>query len=658
MFKNMTIGAKIVGGFAIGILLTIIIGVASVYNISRIGSIVHQLATQEIPETSAVIETERAMWNTHVLSYEFDHKVDEQSKKLWFDQREKIRTGTGKILPIAIALNHEGAIKAANDINALQAEYAKIGDEYTSLAMENKEIEKQMEESTSKIVEPWAVYIANQNKKLEASAANQDLEDVVKRVAKIETAKDALFFLNEALKNEYQYILYQENEHVEILKSDIDKLIAVTKDIMRVSTDTTDIKGAETALAHTEKFNKLMNTWTVNKKKQTELLSRSDEKAMAIIDLTSETAVQADKDAFDIGMATVGLVSDVRLLLLVILFSAVIIGSGLAFFITRGITKPLNLVINGLSEGAEQVTSASGQISSSSQSLAEGASQQAASIEETSSSMEEMSSMTKKNSESAGQADTLMKNANQVVKKANNSMTQVTKSMDDISNASEETFKIIKTIDEIAFQTNLLALNAAVEAARAGEAGAGFAVVADEVRNLAMRAADAAKNTASLIEGTVKKVKEGSELVAGTNDAFGMVAESSAKVGDLVAEISASSKEQSTGIEQVNIAISEMDKVVQQNAGTAEESASASEEMSAQAEQLMEYVGDLVGLVTGQKGNGTQKTTARKQKTVDSVHKTKTGLATTAKTRLIHSKNEVKPDQIIPFDKDDDFQDF
>jgi methyl-accepting chemotaxis protein len=350
-------------------------------------------------------------------------------------------------------------------------------------------------------------------------------------------------------------------------------------------------------------------------------------------------------------------------LILVIGSIAVILGVGLTFVITRGITKPLNLVIGGLREGAEQVTSASGQISASSQSLAEGASQQAASIEETSSSMEEMASMTKRNSESAGQADNLMKETNQVVKKANESMTQLTLSMEDISKASEETSKIIKTIDEIAFQTNLLALNAAVEAARAGEAGAGFAVVADEVRNLAMRAADAAKNTANLIEGTVKKVNDGSDLVAATNEAFGKVAESSAKVGNLVAEISEASKEQTSGIEQVNMAISEMDKVVQQNASNAEESASASEEMSAQAEQLMDYVGDLVKLVEGRKANGGNGANGRKKalaikKRTSLAHFPSVAGASRTNKKLAYQGSEIRPDQVIPFDGDENFKDF
>ncbi len=323
---------------------------------------------------------------------------------------------------------------------------------------------------------------------------------------------------------------------------------------------------------------------------------------------------------------------------------AVLLAIVLGYFVNRAVKSivgPIKRAVAGLTEMGGQVSSASGQVSSASQALAEGTSEQAASLEETSSSLEEMASMTKANAGNAKQADNLMQEASKVVTSAKNSMDELTSSMDEIFTASEETSKIIKTIDEIAFQTNLLALNAAVEAARAGEAGAGFAVVADEVRNLAMRAADAAKNTADLIEGTVKKVKGGAELVTKTNDAFAEVSQNATKVGELVGEIAAASNEQAQGIEQVNKAVTEMDKVVQGAAANAEESASASEELFAQAEQMKGFVDDLANIVGGNEGNGQAANTStqvgQKAFVAKSYHGVKTALSNTtekAKTQV------------------------
>lgn len=324
-------------------------------------------------------------------------------------------------------------------------------------------------------------------------------------------------------------------------------------------------------------------------KKRDEIRGNVREASLAVQQQVDSTRVEIRKDVK-------------RVLSLVTAVTCVLLGMVLLIsylFTRRNIDRPLSRVIGGLKEASEHVSSASEQVSVYSHSLAEGASEQAASIEETSSSLEQMASMTKQNAEHAYQANALIEEANRIVERANQSMSELTASMGEISTASEETSKIIKTIDEIAFQTNLLALNAAVEAARAGEAGAGFAVVADEVRNLAMRAADAARNTAVLIEGTGRKVEEGTGILSKANEAFLDVATSAKRVAELVAEITVASGEQAQGIEQINKAVAQMDRVVQQNAAHAEESSSAAEEMSIQAEQMKGMVNQLGSIVGG-----------------------------------------------------------
>ena len=342
------------------------------------------------------------------------------------------------------------------------------------------------------------------------------------------------------------------------------------------------------------------------------------------------------------------------------------IGSALLIHVTSDVTKRIKHLASTLLENSKQFIDRASEVNRISQSLAEGASEQAAGLEETSSSIEEMASMTKQNADNANQANTLMAETSHVVNQANHSMIELTGSMKEITAASEETAKIIKTIDEIAFQTNLLALNAAVEAARAGEAGAGFAVVANEVRNLAMRASDAAKNTANLIEGSVKKTKNGSDIVTRTNEAFAKVAVGAKKVGELVGEISAASNEQAQGVEQLNKAVAEMDKVVQKNAASAEESASAAEEMNDQAGQMKGFVGELVAVVDGS-GNGTASARAlprngengkhltaidHQPKIKAGIHKSLPGLKKKVNEPVAIRGKEEKSEHVIPMEEE------
>jgi len=276
----------------------------------------------------------------------------------------------------------------------------------------------------------------------------------------------------------------------------------------------------------------------------------------------------------------------------------------IAVLVVLAVVQKLNGVMRGIDSGAEGVGDGSIAIAASSVSLADTASAQASAIEESSASIMEMSSQTKKNAKNAEKANALMGSINNIVKKADGSMKKLTFSMDEISKASEDTFEIVKTIDEIAFQTNLLALNAAVEAARAGDAGSGFAVVAGEVRNLAIRSADAAKNTSEMIEEIVKKIQEVGGEVKKTNAEFKEVAQGSAEIGGLFGDIAAASAEQAEGVSQINQAVAELGDGVQQSAAVSEESASSAEEMKCQAREMKSIVNELVVLVEGKRVNG------------------------------------------------------
>lgn len=252
--------------------------------------------------------------------------------------------------------------------------------------------------------------------------------------------------------------------------------------------------------------------------------------------------------------------------------------------------KTLDNTLAQVTLGAEQVTSAAGQINCSSQTLAQGSSEQASSLQEVASSLQEMSSMANQNAANAQEARNMSDHTRQSAGKGVESMRHLSDAISKIKASADATAKIVKTIDEIAFQTNLLALNAAVEAARAGDAGKGFAVVAEEVRNLAMRSAEAAKNTANMIEESVRNAESGvtinQEVLTNLNEIHGQIN----KVTEVMSEIAAASDQQRQGVDQINTAIEQMNQVVQQTAAHAEESASAAEELSGQATEMRHLV--------------------------------------------------------------------
>jgi methyl-accepting chemotaxis protein len=279
------------------------------------------------------------------------------------------------------------------------------------------------------------------------------------------------------------------------------------------------------------------------------------------------------------------------------LFLLALLGAITATTVSRRITALLHRLAVRMGGGAAEVQDAATQVAAVSQELAEGAGQQASSLEESSAALEEMASTTRQSADHAQQAEALMDQTRKAVDDGATAVGRVSNSMDEIQASSNETARIIKTIDEIAFQTNLLALNAAVEAARAGDAGKGFAVVAHEVRQLAGRAADAARNTAQLIEASHQHAGNSVKMVADMKAVFERIQSFTHQVASLVTEIATAAKEQAQGIEQVNTGVSEMDQVVQKTAAQVEETAAAAEELSSQANELNSAVESLLALV-------------------------------------------------------------
>ncbi|MEW6665644.1 MAG: methyl-accepting chemotaxis protein [Thermodesulfobacteriota bacterium] len=561
---SMTLGKRIAAGISLMLLLMLAVGGAGYFGLTRVMGVT--TFYQEINELRALVASVKAQRDLYLLACMTD------------DGQARARTGkeTHARLDQALkaihgVMTHEGVGQDGSEkLKSAESElngYRSGLNDYIRLENEKKTIEGFLSGAYAPMLDT-------------IQKAGLFVEEMLMRTQILQGVSTA-------------YLSKGSAESWKSTETEFSKTLAAIEDFLKKVDSSEQLREAgQIVLAQFKEIKAKLETHHGHVLKQATLRGRMDAQAGKLDTICSQLGSASVERLRNQTESSVTLIFG-------FIAAALLLGVGYAVYSIRKIVGKLRGVIQGISEGAGQVSGAAAQVSSASQSLAEGASQQAASIEETSSSLEEMASMTRQNADHAGEADSLMQETKQIVASANEVMAELTGSMKGISTASEETSKIIKAIDEISFQTNLLALNAAVEAARAGQAGAGFAVVADEVRNLAMRAADAARNTAGLIEETVKRVKDGGALVDRGNEAFARVAESAGRVAELVAEISAASRDQAQGIEQVNKAVADMDKVVQQTAASAEESASASEEMNAQAEQMKSFVQDLAVLVAG-----------------------------------------------------------
>ncbi len=604
MFKNMKLGTKIGVGFGIITILLIGAVLTSIWQVGRAKTVTDRLIELRTPTASASLMMLNGMNHSLAALRGWmllgKDKFKDERVKAW---SLELDSSFAELKKFSANWTNPKNLERLRIIESKLEDFRKYQKEIEDIAqtVENTPATKMLfDEAAPKA----AIMAANITKLIDIEAT---LEATTERKALLGMMADVRGTLGLGLANIRAYLLSGDEK----FKNKFGKLWA--KNIRRFGdlSDSSDLlsseqQGAFSAFSNAREVFKslpekmfairgssewnLANAWLGSKAAPTAFTIKEQLEGMA--------ANQKELMAVDAAEAK-RLAAFLAWLEWIILGAGVAIAAIIGTIITRSITKPIHKVIHNLTLGAEQLTSAASQIADSSQQMAEGATEQAASLEETSSSLEEMSSSTKLNAESAKQASTMAAGVTNSVGHSREAMERMTGVIGQIKTSSDETAKILKTIDEIAFQTNLLALNAAVEAARAGEAGKGFAVVAEEVRNLAQRSAEAAKNTSRFIEESQRNADNGVQTSAEVANVLKEVVDGVEQVSSLIVDVSAASDEQAKGIEQVNSATSDMDKATQSTAANAEESAASSEELTAQAQELKCVIDSLVAIVGG-----------------------------------------------------------
>ena len=662
---KMKLSLKIVLGFLVPVFILGILSTLAILALKPVEQGSERVATAYIALVEKAAATERSITRGvgDLKAFTYSEKMQDYD-----DAFAKWSAGEKTLAEVAKIVASESSISAdmATKITSLLLPLKEKANEFKSSTDQFKKERNEAQVIMGKYLETCNMLLGFLTTGLENDVyrhPNPEPETMI-RLAKLLTGMDQLQSLGRTTNALYWQAVATSDvgplDDAQKLIGQIDAQIGELEKIMTYPDDIAALNSIKENIAqYSQAMEKVKASWQDKKKLEEEFNSQLAQ-LLEQVSLTLDTGISQTKSTMtEVSDA----VSYTDRTLFIGMAIATILTLLLAVFVGRGIAGPLITIISILNDSSEEVGRNVGNLKTSSGRLADGVSQSAAALEETSAALEELSSMTNRNAESSEQANNIMIATQQEVENVAQTMTGLNKAMNEIASSGQEIGKIIKTIDEIAFQTNLLALNAAVESARAGEAGAGFAVVADEVRNLAIRSAEAAKNTSHLIASTISNIESGSYLVKDASEKVDVMSSDIVKVGQLLNEVASASKEQATGIAQINKAVLDLDQVTQSTATAAQDGAHASENLESQAGDMADMVLRLSTVVHGASSPSSGAfTTAPKRKALAAPATRRVqaqALGTSTPKKLAAAPPPAKKTNVeaIPMD-DDDFSGF